>query len=300
MEQIILPNVTESVINERCSKFTVSPLFPGYGHTLGNSIRRVLLSSLPGAAVTSFRVDGLDHEFSTVPGVKEDAVEIMLNLKTLSVTMHETDEPVLLQLSVKGPLDVTAAHFAANSKVSIANPDLHIATLAAKSTLNLEVKVEYGRGYDAVEKRENKYKTLGEIAIDSLFSPVTGVSLEVENTRVGKMTNYDKLELTITTNGTVVPSAAFKAASLIMVDQFNLLANYDQIVAENVVESTEVPTESSVDLLSLGLSTKAIKTLGSNGITELAQLNALTEEQLLAIDGLTKKTVSDILKTRAE
>lgn len=301
MEQIILPNVTEKQINQNASVFTVSPLFPGYGHAVGNSLRRTLLSSLPGAAVTKFRVEGLDHEFSTVSGVKEDAVEIMLNLKQLSVTMHETNEPVILQMSVKGPAEVTAANFAANSKISIANPDLHIATLGPKSNFNLEATVEFGRGYDSVEKRENKSKIVGEISIDSLFTPVKAVSIEVENTRVGKMTNYDKLDLTVTTDGTLSPSQAFKAASSILVDQFNLLANYDTIstpVENDGIAADQTSENTTSDIASTGLAAKTVKLLIENGITTIPELKGADMETLNQIAGLSQKALSDITKIR--
>lgn len=225
----------------------VEPLYPGYGMTLGNSLRRVLLSSLPGAAVIGAKVKGVSHEFVPLSGVKEDVLEIMLNLKQLRFKMF-TEEEVKLDLHVKGKKIVKASDIAKNSDVIIVNPDLVIAELTAEdSSLDMEIFVTEGRGYRMVEGGKKEGRDIGYIEIDSMFSPVSLVSLKVENTRVGKMTNWDKLVLDIKTDGTVTPIEAFNQSVKILVDQFsNLLpgaiieevADEDQ---EDVVINEEAP-----------------------------------------------------------
>lgn len=299
MESISLPQVVSTSSGVNTAVFRISPLFPGYGHTIGNSLRRVLLSSLPGAAVTSVKIDGVNHEFSTVGGVSEDAVELILNLKNVRVQMHETLEPITMLLSAKGPGKVLAQDFKPNASITIANPELHIATLGAKSSLNLEVTIEYGRGYDPVEKRESKSLPLGTIAIDSLFTPVQAVSLEVENTRVGKMTNYDELRLSITTDGTISPDAALKEASAILVDQFALLAHFDERHTVGNAEVTDNQTDDvSTELVEAGIPPRVSRILADNGISTLASLKSATDTQLAAVSGLGPKALTEINKVR--
>ena len=297
MEQIILPQVSEEQVSPEKSLFTISPLFPGYGNTVGNSLRRVLLSSLPGSAITSIKINGIDHEFTTIKGMKEDVVELILNLKQVKFYLHDTSEPVVLRLEVKGICVVKANDFKSNSKVTIANPDHYLATMADKSSLDIEATVEYGRGYDAVEKREVKNLEIGRIAIDSLYNSVVAVGLDVENTRVGKMTNYDKLILTVATNGTIAPKDALKFASSILVDQFHLLASYDHIaqvetVAEQLNEKPDVNDLSDI------LSAKTIKLLNENGISTIDELKSANVETINSIKGLTPKLLSRIMKVK--
>lgn len=299
MEQIILPQVSEKTIAKNSAEFTIAPLFPGYGHTVGNGLRRVLLSSLPGASVTSVRLVGAEHEFTTVPGVKEDVVELILNLKTLRVEMHETEEPVTVFLHCKGPAEVKAKDFEKNSKVSISNPELHIATVAAKSSLDLEVTVEYGRGYVPIEKRESKSSMLGVIAVDSLYSPVQAVSIEVENTRVGKMTNYDQLLLSITTDGSITPADSLKQASAILVDQFALLAEFDQRpVTAPVTPVGEIAEASDDELIAAGLPVRIARVLSDRGIGTIAQLRQATDDDLKSTSGLGPKALQEIARIR--
>ncbi len=300
MEQINLPGVHETNAGSNASVFEISPLFPGYGHTLGNAIRRVLLSSLPGSAVTSVKIDGVDHEFSSVPGVKEDAVELLLNLKTLRVKLIDTNMPATLVLEAKGPGKVYARDFKANSGVEIANPDLFLATLEDKAKLHLEVAVEYGRGFDPVEKRESKSRELGVIAVDSSYGPVQAVSIDVENTRVGKMTNYDRLQINITTDGTISPSDALKSASAILVDQFHFLSAYDTHVAptEVISEGTTGMVEDS-ELLATGISARIIAILAQNGYATLQSIKDATDEDLKNVSGLGPKALAEIAKLRA-
>lgn len=221
--------------------FIVEPLSPGYGVTVANAMRRVLLSSLEGAAITSVKIEGATHEFTTVPGVKEDVVEIILNLKTLRFKMHQ-DEPAVLKLDVKGPKSVTAADFSANSACEIVNGDVFLATLNKTSKLSMEITVEKGRGYVPVERRADEKMPLGTIAVDSIFTPVKKVHYEVENTRVGGMTNFDKITFEIATDGSIDPEVALSKASGILVEHFSII---QQAFAEPVDQKAEKKAKKS-------------------------------------------------------
>lgn len=225
MESILLPSKIRFTKGERPNEgiLTVEPCTQGYGTTLGNAMRRVLLSSLPGAAVTAVKIKGVDHEFSTLQHVKEDALEIILNLKALRMKLH-AEEPVKLSLSVKGEKTVTAKDFSKNADVEIVNPDMVIATLTDKSaSFEMEVTIAPGRGYRSTEERGKEKLELGTIAIDALYSPVLNVSYKVEATRVGEKTDYDKLVLNIETDGSMDPLDAANRAVAILLDHFNLL-----------------------------------------------------------------------------
>ncbi len=202
--------------------FVIEPLSPGYGVTIANALRRVLLSSLEGAAITAVKIEGITHEFTTVPGVKEDAVEIILNLKTLRFRLHQ-DEPVTLKLNVKGPKTVTAADFDVNANCEIVNRDTFIATLGKTAKLSMEITVAKGRGYVPLEKHAEEKMPLGTIAVDSIFTPVKKVHYEVENTRVGGITNFDKIVLEVSTDGSIDPEEALSKAAGILVEHFGLI-----------------------------------------------------------------------------
>ena len=204
--------------------FVIEPLSPGYGVTLGNSLRRVLLSSLGGAAITSVKIDGVTHEFTTLPNVREDVVEIILNLKSLRFKMM-TDEPVTMKLSVKGPKEVKASDFDKNSSCEVVDQDAFIASVGKSGKLSLEVVVEKGRGYVPVERRKDEQLPLGTIAVDSVFTPVKKIHYEVENTRVGGVTNFDKLTLEISTDGSIDPEEALGKATGILVEHLTLMQN---------------------------------------------------------------------------
>ncbi len=225
METIFLP----SKINLKKGKepntgiLTIEPLYHGYGTTLGNALRRVLLSSLPGAAVTSFKIKGAQHEFSAIEGIYEDVLEIMLNLKQLRLKLF-TDEPVSLKLVKKGAGDALAKDIAKDAGVEIINPDLKIATITDKNTeLNMEIVVEKGRGFEPTEERDKENLPVGAIAVDAIFTPIKDVGYKVEYTRVGQITNYDKLILTIETDGTISPEDALNFSAKILIDHFSLL-----------------------------------------------------------------------------
>lgn len=225
MENILLPSSISYEPTDRPNEGTliVEPCFHGYGTTVGNALRRVLLSSLPGAAVTAVKIKGVNHEFQAIDNVKEDALEIILNLKTLRVKVF-SDEPVVLKLSASGQKQITAADIEPNADVEIVNPDLHILTMTDDSAkLDMEITVRKGRGYSSTEDRAVANAELGTIAIDALFSPVRNVGYRVENTRVGEITNYDKLIMTIETDGTITPQEAIQQSAKLLIEYFNLL-----------------------------------------------------------------------------
>lgn len=202
--------------------FEIEPLSPGYGVTLGNSLRRVLLSSLEGSAITAVKIDGATHQFTTLPKVKEDIVEIILNLKILRFQM-DSQEPIVLKLQAKGPKEVTAKDFTANPNCQVVNTDTYLASLGKGANLKMEVTVAHGRGYVPVERRKDEKLPIGTISVDSIFTPVKKVHYEVENTRVGGMTNFDKLTLEITTDGSIEPEATLGKAARILVEHFQLV-----------------------------------------------------------------------------
>jgi DNA-directed RNA polymerase subunit alpha len=230
MESLLLPSKIRYAKGERPNEgvLTVEPCSPGYGTTIGNALRRVLLSSLPGAAVTAVKIKGVDHEFSAIKHVKEDVLEVILNLKSLRMKLHG-EEPVKLFLSVKGDKTVTAADFDKDPQVEIVNADMPIATITDKAgSLEMEITVGPGRGYRSTEDRAKEKLELGNIAIDALYSPVLNVSYKVEATRVGEKTDYDKLVLRVETDGSITSKDAITQAVAILLDHFNLLTNIEE------------------------------------------------------------------------
>lgn len=230
-------------VNNR-GTFVVEPLSPGYGVTIGNSLRRVLLSSLEGSAIISCKIEGTDHQFTTIPGVEEDVVEVILNLKKLRFTFNSA-EPVTLKLSARGPKQVTAKEFEVKSACEVFNKDAHIATLSKTGKLDMEIIVAKGRGYLPVEKRKDEKLPIGMIAVDSIFTPVKKVHYEIENTRVGAETDYDKLTLEITTDGSIDPEDALGKASKILLEHFGLIDQACQAPApkpEKTIKATK-PTK---------------------------------------------------------
>ena len=244
MESLLLPSKIRYAVGDRPNEgiLTVEPCSPGYGTTVGNAIRRVLLSSLPGAAVTAVKIKGVDHEFSTMQHVKEDVVEIILNLKGLRVKMH-SEEPVKLFLKADGEKAVTAADIQANADVELANPDHQICTLTDKNaSIEMELTIAQGRGYRSTEDRAKEKLELGNIAIDALYSPVLNVSYKVQATRVGDKTDYDKLILRVETDGTLDPKDAIRQSVQILIDHFNLLADPEEGEVDTA-EVEEAPAE---------------------------------------------------------
>lgn len=242
--QISLPDKI-NVVDQKDNHYqvTIEPFYPGFGVTIGNALRRVLLSSLPGGAVTSFKINGVQHEFDAIPGVKEDVVEIMLNLKQLRLKSF-SDEPVKLKLSAKGENILTAGDIDKNSEVEISNKDLVICTLTDKtSNMDMEITVENGLGYVTVEQREKEKLDIGTIAIDSSFSPIMNVGYNVENVRVGKMTNYEKLILDIITDGTITAEESISQASILLENHFNIWATKEEEVKPKAKKSKKEKEE---------------------------------------------------------
>jgi len=316
MDQIPLPKSYKFIKEDPTeSVFVIEPCYPGYGVTMGNALRRVLLSSLPGAAVTSIKIKGVDHEFSTIPNVKEDVVDIILNIKKLAVRSHSA-EPIKITLKAKGDKEVTAADIQKQQDIEIANPDLHIATLDGKNAeLEIEMVVKQGRGYVPVETREEEKLEIGMIAIDSIYTPVKNVNFSVTSVRVGKITNYEKLTMTITTNGTITGREALDQSAEILMSHFQLLKgdsmNNDQkeeVIekkvakessdsVEMVEDSSPESTEAAEALLGLNLSRRSYNALQKSGITTVNQLKELTSEQLEKIQGLGEKSIKEISDT---
>ncbi|MBI5038053.1 MAG: DNA-directed RNA polymerase subunit alpha [Candidatus Kerfeldbacteria bacterium] len=247
MEQIPLPEIIEikeTGVNQ--ADIIIGPAYPGYGNTIGNSLRRVLLSSLPGAAVTAAKIKGITHEFTALEGVKEDVVEIILNLKKLRFKVH-SEEPVVVKISAKGDQIVTGKDIQLNSDIELSNPSQRIATLTSKtSTFEMELTVKSGRGYLPVENINKDNAQLGTINIDAVFTPVKNVNYRIENVRVGQMTNYDRIILTVLTDGTITPQDALRYAAQALVDQFSKvvelaspLATPEKEVAENKNDAAE-------------------------------------------------------------
>jgi DNA-directed RNA polymerase subunit alpha len=279
-------------------QFTISPLEPGFGHTLGNSLRRTLLSSIPGAAVTSIRFDDVLHEFTTIPGVKEDVTDIMLNLKDL-VLRVESDEPVTLRLDARGPGEVTARDLQPHADVEILNPEMHIATLSQKARLALDISVERGRGYVSADKNK-KSSVIGVIPIDSIFSPVRRVAFAVEPTRVEQATNYDKLTLDIETDGSISPREALASAGATLRSLITLVAEMSD--APRALELGDVGALGSgspdLDLAieELDLSERPRNCLKRAQINTVGELVNKSEEDLLAITNFGQKSLDEVLQ----
>jgi len=223
--------------------FVLEPLSPGYGMTVGNSLRRVLLSSLEGAAITRVKIAGVSHEFSTLPGCRDDVVDIILNLKKMRLK-SDSNEPITLKLSKKGPGDVKASDFAKNAQVQIVDPAHYLAQLDSKGKISLEATVEKGRGYIPVEERKEEKMPLGTIALDAVFTPVKKVHYTVENTRVGGKTNFDKLSLEITTDGSISPTAALSSAAKILSEHFALVGELEEIKKRTV--TAKAPSKAKI------------------------------------------------------
>lgn len=313
MEKIGLPKISEQKIDNNHSTFTIEPLYPGYGPTIGNSMRRVLLSSIMGAAATSFKVDGVNHEFSPIEHVKEDMIELMMNIKKVNFKSFST-EPVILELSKKGPGEVKASDFKPNSNIEISNPNQHIVSLDNKANFRMEVIVEQDRGFRPASVAAGEKKEIGQIAIDASFSPVERVSFFVEDTRVGQMTNFDKLIVDLITTGTVTPEYALKEASKVLVDHFESIMNdqtFDLEVTEPYGKETEeVPEEEFEELgdgesklidldgklkiEEAGFSPRTTNALINGGIKTIAGLKRLSPLKIEEIKGLGKKGIDEI------
>ncbi len=280
-------------------KFVCEPLERGYGITLGNALRRVLLSSIQGSAITSVKIDGVLHEFSTITGVKEDVTEIVLNLKGIELKMH-TYEPQVLRVSAAGECDVKAGDISTGHQVEILNPEHHIATLSEGARLDMEMTVEMGRGYEPVERRGDTRNAIGVILIDALFSPVKKVNYMVTNARVGRRTDYERLTLEIWTNGIILPEDALAYGAKILREQLTVFINFDEKEVDARVETEEkkeiMGTEDILfmTLEDLDLSARSLNCLRKANVEYTGDLIQKTEEELLNLENFGKRSLVEI------
>ena len=295
--------IAEISDDNRYGKFICEPLERGYGTTFGNSLRRMLLSSLEGAAVTSIRIDGVLHEFSTIPGVRDDVTNIVLNLKQLCLKM-EGNEPKVIRIDAEGEKEVTAADIICDADIEVLNPDLHIATLNEDGKLKIEMTVERGRGYVPADKNKKPDDTIGVIPIDSIFSPVQRVNYTVQDTRVGNVTDYDKLILEVWTDGSMRPEEAVSKAAGILVMHLKLFQNMDGIPEEEEVEETTFPEEEEdtsskvldMTIEDLDLSVRSFNCLKRANINTVADLTAKTEDDMMKVRNLGRKSLEEVKK----
>lgn len=299
MIEIEKPKIECVEINEKkdYAKFVVEPLEKGLGITLGNSLRRVLLSSLPGAAVTSVKIDGVLHEFSTIPGVVEDVTDIILNLKMLALKL-QSDEPQVIYLEASGEGEVTAGDIQLNSDVEILNPELHIATLDTGAKLSMEIAVEKGRGYRPSEKNRKEEHVIGVIPVDSIFSPIQKVNYTVSDTRVGQITDYDRLVLELWTDGTIHPDEAVSLSAKILSDHFKLFIGLTEKIGdvEIMVEKEEEERDKILDMSieELDFSVRSYNCLKRAGINTVGELIQKTEEEMMKVRNLGKKSLEEV------
>jgi DNA-directed RNA polymerase subunit alpha len=296
LQDLILPRIKNTKTQGNYASYDIEPLEAGYGMTLGNALRRVLLSSLPGAAVTSVRIDRVQHEFQDIPNVKEDVTDIVLNIKKLRLRSF-SDHPVSMRLEVSGEHEVTAADIAAPSTVEIVNPDLYIATLDNENAhLEMELVVEAGRGYVPADSKEDQ--PIGVIPVDAIYTPVQKVNYTVEHTRVGQMTNYDKIVMDIWTDGTVTPDEALRQSADILVRHFTQLANYRATLAEPEkppLSSMPIPQKIyDTPIEELDLSVRAYNCLKRSNITKVGQVLSMNEEDLLGVRNFGEKSLLEL------
>lgn len=295
--------VIEVSDDNRYGKFVVEPLERGYGTTLGNSLRRIMLSSLPGVAVTSVKIDGVLHEFSTIPGVKEDVVEIILNLKNLAVKLY-SDEPKLVRIEAKGEGEVVAGDIIVDADVEILNPELHIAELSSGAELNMEIVLERGRGYVSSEKNKSKDQPIGTIPVDSSFTTVKKVNYTVEDTRVGQVTDFDKLTLELWTDGTISPEEAVSLSAKILNEHLSLFIDLTDHVGtvEIMVEKEENKKEKMLEMSieELELSVRSSNCLRRANINTVEELTQKSEEDMMKVRNLGKKSLNEIKFKLAE
>lgn len=280
-------------------KFVVEPLERGYGITLGNSLRRILLSSLPGVAVTSIKIDGVLHEFSTVPGVIEDVTEIILNIKNLSLKLH-SEGPKIIYIDADGEGEIKAGDIKVDSDVEILNPDLHICTLNGESRFYMELVINKNRGYVSAEKNKQPGQPIGIIPVDSIYTPVSKVNYTVENTRVGQITDYDKLTLEVWTNGSIKPDEAISLGAKILSEHLSLFIDLSDHAkhAEIMVEKEETKKEKVLEMTieELDLSVRSYNCLKRASINTVEDLTNKTEEDMMKVRNLGRKSLEEVLQ----
>ena len=315
--KIIMPSKPRIVLEEdNKGVFEIDGLYPGYGHTLGNSLRRIILSSLPGASITSIKIDGISHEFQTMDGIKEDVIVMILNLKKIRFKMI-SDEPQMVTLSIKGPKEVLAKDIKIGGQVEILNPDLHVVEVTGKVNLNIEMKIEKGLGFIPKEVLQKEKVDIGTIAVDGIFTPIRRVSYEVENMRVGDNTNYNRLRVSIETDGTLTAREAFLKSIEIMIYQLKAIVDFKE--PEEEIKEEKKPTRNATasastenegetkktddftDVLktrtdSLDLSTRTLNALTAANIRTLGGLARKKREDLLEVEGIGEKGISEIKK----
>ena len=277
-------------------KFVIEPLERGFGTTLGNSLRRILLSSLPGVAVSSVRIDGVLHEFSTIPGVKEDVTEIILNLKALSAKLY-CDGPKVVTISASGECVVTAGYIVCDEQVEIINPDLVIATLNEDAHLNMEITLCKGRGYVSADRNKTPNMPIGVLPVDSIFTPIRKVNYTIENTRVGQMTDYDKLTLEVWTDGSIKPDEATSMAAKILSEHLMLFINLTENVVPvdfNEPEDNKMEKVQEMTIEELDLSVRAYNCLKRANINTVAELVQRNEEDMMKVRNLGKKSLEEV------
>ena len=302
-QMTVTPQVRKLETSANYGKFDIEPLDPGFGTTLGNTLRRVLLSSLWGAAVTSIQIDGVAHEFTAIPHVKEDVTEVILNLKKLRLKSF-TEDPITLLLDVKGPAEVRASHIQATSDVEIVNPDLYICTLAAKGHLRMELNVERGKGYVPAERNKREGQPIGVIPIDSIFSPVEKANFVVEKTRVGQSTDYDRLIIEVWTDGTMSPEEAVSHSAELFTQHLNLFVRFRDSIEKHEQEMRGEKTGQNrlmdTPIEELDLSVRAFNCLKANEIQTVGQLLQKREEELLALRNFGRKSLDEIKEKLVE
>ena len=287
----------ESAADGSYGKFVVEPLQRGYGATLGNSLRRVLLSSLPGTAVTSIKISGVQHEFTTVPGVKEDVTEIVLNVKSVIAKLHSPGVK-MTYIEAEGPCEITAGDIIGDSEVEILNPDLHIATLAEGGHFSAELTFAHGFGYVSAEKNKPAQSVIGLIPVDSIFTPILKVNYTVENTRVGNVTDFDKLTLEVWTDKTIAASEAVSLSARILTEHLQIFVNLSEDLGTyQVVEHSEDSKNSVLDMTieELDFSVRSFNCLKRAGINTVGDLVSKTEEDMMKVRNLGRKSLEEVL-----
>ena len=287
----------ETPTDDSYGKYVIEPLERGYGTTLGNSLRRVLLSSLLGTAVTSIRISGIQHEFSTIPGVKEDVTEIVLNIKRIIARLH-SDEPKTVYIEASGECEVTAGDIKADGEVEILNPELHIATLGPDASLSMELTLDHGRGYVPADKNKNPQQIIGTIPVDSIYTPVLKVNYAVENTRVGNQTDFDKLTLEVWTDRTITPRDAVSLGAKILVDHFTLFTDLSDSIGSRstVVEKVETQRDKVLEMTieELDLSVRSFNCLKRANINTVEDLISKTQDEMIKVRNLGRKSLEEV------
>ncbi|MCD8128968.1 MAG: DNA-directed RNA polymerase subunit alpha [Oscillospiraceae bacterium] len=287
----------ETPADDSYGKYVVEPLERGYGTTLGNSLRRVLLSSLPGTAVTAIKIAGIQHEFATIPGVKEDVTEIVLNVKGIIARLH-CDAPKTVYIEASGECEVTAGDIKADSEVEILNPELHLATLSPDASLSMELTISHGRGYVTADRNKNVQAAIGTIPVDSIYNPVLKVNYTVENTRVGNQTDYDKLTVEVWTDKTITARDAVSLGAKILCDHFTIFTDLsDNIgIRSTVVEKVEAQRDKVLEMTieELDLSVRSFNCLKRANINTVDDLVGKTQDEMIKVRNLGRKSLEEV------